>query len=143
MTSLRKVHGKSTEGETMAQQQQRIIPIYTSRGEVEAFLAFPYLFNRSGEWIGLVTPQRDVYSVLGSYVGFLTNDPRIVRKRSDDSTLKPRLKMPPSPGRIPVPANTPLAPMLSELTHTLVDILVEEPERLHTVDSGELRSDID
>jgi hypothetical protein len=126
----------------MAQNQQRIIPIYSSRGETEAFLAFPYLFNRSGEWIGLVTPNREVYSVLGNYVGFLTDDPRIVRKRADDA-LKPRLKMPPPPRRISIPANTPLAPMLSELTHSLVDILVEEPERLHTADSGELRDDLD
>jgi hypothetical protein len=126
----------------MTQNQQRIIPIYSSRGEAEAFLVFPYLFNRSGEWIGIVTPQREVYSVLGSYVGFLTNDPRIVRKRADSAT-KPRLKVPPSPGRISLPASTPLAPMLSDLTHSLVDILVEEPERLHTMDSGELREDID
>jgi hypothetical protein len=64
-----------------------MIPIFSSRGEVEAFLVFPNLFNRSGEWIGWVTPQREVYSVLGNYVGFLTNDPRIVRKRSDDETI--------------------------------------------------------
>jgi hypothetical protein len=125
----------------MSQNQQRIIPIYSSRGEVDAYLVFPYLFNRSGEWIGLVTPQREVYSVLGSYVGFLTNDPRIVRKRSDDS-VKPRLKTPPSPGRIPLPATTPLAPLMSDLPQGLVDILVEEPDRLHTVDSGELREDM-
>jgi hypothetical protein len=126
----------------MTQNQQRIIPIYSSRGEADAFLAFPYLFNRGGEWIGLVTPKREVYSVLGTYVGFLTDDPRIVRKRADDE-IKPRLKMPPAPRRISIPANTPLAPMLSELTHSFVDVLVEEPERLHTADSGELREDID
>jgi hypothetical protein len=126
----------------MNQNQQRIIPIYTSRGEVEAFLCFPFLYNRGGEWIGVVTPRREVYSVLGNYVGFLTNDPRIVRKRSDDA-LKPRLKMPPSAGRIAIPSNPPLAPMLSDLPQSLVDVLVEEPERLHTADSGELRNDMD
>jgi hypothetical protein len=126
----------------MSQNQQRIIPVYSSRGEAEAFLAFPYLYNRSGEWIGLVTPQREVYSVLGSYVGFLTNDPRIVRKRADDM-LKPRLKMPPPPARLILPASAPLAPLMSDLSHSLVDILVEEPQRLHTVDSGELREDLD
>ena len=126
----------------MAQNQQRIIPVYSSRGEADVFLVFPYLFNRGGEWIGLVTPRREVYSVLGTYVGDLTSDPRIVRKRADHD-IKPRLKMPPSPGRIAIPANTPLAPMLSELSHSLVDVLVEEPERLHTADSGELREDID
>jgi len=126
----------------MSQNQQRIIPVYSSRGEAEAFLAFPYLFNRSGEWIGWVTPQREVYSVMGHYAGFLTNDPRIVRKRAED-TLKPRLKPPPYPGKISTPATVPLARLMTDLTHSLVDILSDEPERLHTLDSGELREDLD
>ncbi|MGE5641650.1 MAG: hypothetical protein ACM3Y8_01445 [Byssovorax cruenta] len=126
----------------MTQNPQRIIPIFSSRGEVDAFLVFPHLFNRSGEWIGWVTPQREVYSVLGNYVGFLTNDPRIVRKRGDDA-IKPRLKAPPHPWKIATPAMTPLAPLLRELSNSLVDVLVEEPERLHTADTGELREDID
>jgi hypothetical protein len=121
---------------------QRIIPIYSSRGEVEAFLVFPYLFNRSGEWIGCVTAQREVYSVMGAYVGFLTNDPRIVRRRSDDDT-RPRLRVSAPPGKLNTPATIPLAPLLSDLTHSLVDVLVEEPERLHTLDGGELREDMD
>ncbi len=120
----------------------RIIPIYNSRGDVEAFLVFPYLFNRTGEWIGCVTPQKEVYSVLGNYVGALTNDPRIVRPRVDDA-IRPRLKVSPPPGRITTPATVPLAPMMSDLTHSLVDVLLEEPERLHTVDSGEFREDMD
>jgi hypothetical protein len=32
---------------------------------------------------------------------------------------------------------------MGDLTHSLVDIFVEEPDRLHTVDSGELREDLD
>ena len=120
----------------------RIIPVYSSRGEVEAFLVFPYLFNRSGEWIGWVTAQREVYSVMGAYVGFLTNDPRTVRKRSEDE-LRPHLRVAPPPSRLNTPATIPLAPLMSDLTHSLVDVLVEEPERLHTVDSGELREDLD
>jgi hypothetical protein len=122
--------------------QHRIIPIFTSRGEVEAFLVFPYLFNRTGEWVGWVTPQREVYSVLGNYVGSLTSDPRIVRARTDNS-IRPRLNVTPPPGRLTTPANLPLAPMMSDLTHSLVDVLLEEPERLHTIDSGELREDMD
>lgn len=126
----------------MSQGQPRIIPIYSSRGETDAYLVFPYLFNRSGEWIGWVTPQRDVYSVLGNYVGFLTNDPRIVRRRSEDAT-RPRLKAPSAPQRLSPPAHTPLAPLMSDLAHYLVDVLAEEPDRLHTVDTGELRNDLD
>ena len=126
----------------MSQGQVRIIPIFSSRGEADAYLVFPHLFNRSGEWIGWVTPQREVYSVLGNYVGFLTADPRIVRKRSDD-TSRPRMKTPPPPRRLATPAHTPLAPMMADLVHSLIDVLAEEPERLHTVDTGELRDDLD
>jgi hypothetical protein len=126
----------------MSQNQRRIIPIYNSRGEADAFLVFPYLFNRNGEWIGWVTPQRETYSVLGYHVGTLTDDSRVVRKRATNS-LKPRLKPPPSPGRITPPATIPLAPLMRELTHSLIDVLAEEPERLHTLDSGEFREDLD
>jgi hypothetical protein len=120
----------------------RIIPIYSSSGEVEAFLAFPYLFNPTGEWIGCVTPQRDVYSVLGNYVGSLTKDPRIVRTRADDA-VRSHLKVVPPPGRLSTPATFPLAPLMSDLPPSLVDILLEEPERLHTIDSCEFRKDMD
>ncbi len=119
-----------------------IIPIYTSRGDAEAFLEYPYIFNRNGEWIGWVTPRREVYSVLGYYVGYLSNDPRILRKRAT-STLRPRLKPPPAPQKIYPPATVPLAPLMSELTHSVIDVLLEEPERLHTLDAGELRPDLD
>ena len=126
----------------MPENQSRIIPIYNSQGEAEAFLVFPNLYNQNGEWIGWVTPQREVYSVMGYYVGSLTNDPRIVRNRAGDA-LKPRLKPPPSPRKIILPATVPLAPLMKELTHSLIDVLSEEPERLHTIDSGELRDDMD
>ena len=126
----------------MTQIQSRIIPVYNSLGEADAFLVFPNLFNRGGEWIGWVTPQREVYSVMGYFVGTLTNDPRIVRKRSEDE-LKPRLRTPAQPKRITPPATVPLAPLMKELTHSLVDVLSEEPERLHTLDSGEMREDLD
>ncbi len=124
------------------QPQRRLIPIYSSRGEAEAFLVFPYLFNRSGEWVGWVTPKREVYSVLGHYVGTLTDDTRIVRTRADDE-LKPHLTPPRTPGKIITPATVPLAPLMKDLTYALVDVLLEEPERLHTMDSGELREDMD
>jgi hypothetical protein len=119
-----------------------IIPIYTTAGDAEAFLQYPYLFNRNGEWIGFVTPKREVYSVLGEYVGTLTNDPRIVRKRAT-STLKPRLPVPPAPAKIRIPSHIPLAPMMPELTHSLIDVLQDLPERLHTTDSGDSREDLD
>jgi hypothetical protein len=126
----------------MSQTQPALIPIYTTKGDAEAFLLYPYLFNRNGEWVGFVTPNREVYSVLGDYVGTLTNDPRIIRKRAT-STLKPRLKPPPRPQKVYPPATVPLPPMMADLSHSVIDVLLDAPERLHTIDSGENLQDMD
>jgi hypothetical protein len=122
--------------------QHAIVPIYTTRGDAEAFLVYPYLHNRLGEWIGWVTADRQVYSVLGFYVGELTAEPRIIRKRITAS-LKQRKSPPPHPQRLAVPGTIPLPPMMGDLRFGVTDVLLEEPERLHTLDSGEQRQDID
>ncbi len=119
-----------------------LIPIYTSKGDAEAFLLYPYLFNRNGDWIGFVSPKREVYSVLGYFIGTLTNDPRIVGKRAT-STLKPSLQPPPKPQKVYPPATIPLARMMPDLGSSVIDILLEAPERLHTLDAGEQRQDLD
>jgi hypothetical protein len=122
--------------------QRTIIPIYTSRGDAEAFLCYPNLFSRTGEWIGWVTTDRQVYSVLGFFVGELTAEPRILRRRIT-ATLKPRRSPPTRPPRLEVPATIPLAPLMGDLRFGVMDVLLEEPERLHTVDSGDFRQDLD
>ena len=122
--------------------QTGLIPIYTTKGDAEAFLLNPYLFNRNGDWIGFITPQKEVYSVLGNYVGALTSEPRIVSKRTT-STLKPRLNPPPRPQKVYPPAIIPLPPMMAELSHSVIDVLQDAPERLHTTDTGEQRQDLD
>ena len=127
----------------MTQIQQRTIPLYASNGEAEAFLVFPHIFDRGGEWIGWVTPRREVYSVMGNYVGYLTDDARITRKRSEDET-RSRIQPPTTrPKKIITPPSVPLAPLMSDLPHSLIDVLQDQPERLHTMDSGELREDMD
>lgn len=126
----------------MSSAQPKLIPLYTTKGDAEAFLLYPHLFNRNGEWVGFVTSQREVYSVLGEYVGILTDERRVVRKRAT-FTLKSRVAPPPRPQKISLPATVPLPPMMSELPHSLIDVLLEAPERLHTVDAGEYREDMD
>ncbi len=126
----------------MNSSARKLIPLYTSKGDVEAFLVYPYIYNRTGDWIGFVTPKREVYSVIGNYVGMLSDDFRIIGRRATN-TFKPRLQPPPAPGKVYPPATVPLAPMMRELTHSQIDILLDEPERLHTVDSGEFRDDMD
>jgi hypothetical protein len=131
-----------TVSEMRTGEPVRLIPIYTTRGDAAAFLAYPFLVNRGGEWIGWVSPERQVYSVLGHYVGYLSNDPRILRRRSA-AAIRARKLPTEIPPKIYPPANVPLAPMMPELPQSIVDVLQEEPERLHTLDLGELRSDLD
>jgi len=124
------------------QPQRAVVPIYTSRGDPVVFLVYPYLHNRMGEWVGWVTADRQVYSVLGYYIGELTAEPRIIRKRIV-AALKPHKTPPAPPTRLLLPATIPLPPMLPDLRYGVMDVLLEEPERLHTLDAGEQREDID
>ncbi len=119
-----------------------VIPLYTTRGDVEAFLVYPYIYNRQGEWIGFAQPNREIYSVLGYYVGELSPDKRILRKRAIDEE-KPRQLPPPAPARLRAPSGLPLPPMMRELPHSTIDILEDLPELLHTKDSGEFTQDLD
>ena len=118
------------------------IPIFTTAGDVEAYLVYPLIYNRVGEWIGFVTSQRDVYSVLGEYVGWLNDDPRILRKRTYNYD-KPKLKPPPPQRRISIGSSMRLPPMMAELSYDTIDILQDERDRLHTLDAGELKPDIE
>jgi hypothetical protein len=120
----------------------KAIPIYSTKGDWSALMVFPFVFNTLGEWVGWVTPDRQVYDVDGLYVGWLTPDPRVLRRRTYDQPL-PRKTPPVAPERIRPPATVPLPPMMADLPFENVDVLLDEPERLHTTDTGELKEDVD
>jgi hypothetical protein len=120
----------------------RIIPIYTTKGDLGAYLVYPYILNRNGEWIGWVTPDRLVYSVHGHYVGYIDNGPRILRKIADGFD-KPRRTPPAVPPKIQLPVTAPLAPLMPELMYGIVDVLEDSPELMPSQDAGELREDMD
>lgn len=120
----------------------KIIPIYTTKGDAEAFLVYPHIYNRLGEWVGWITPEKEIYSVLGFYVGFLAKGPRILRKRTIEVATV-RKRPPKKPPKINPPATIPLAPMMPELNHSEIDVFLYAPEKLHTADSGEFREDLD
>lgn len=120
----------------------KLIVIYTTSGDTGGFLLYPNIFNRQGEWIGWVTPTRQVYSVHGHYVGWLSDEPRILRKQSS-GYLKPRLAPPPRPPAITPPATVPLPPMMPEVPIGSFDVLEEAPELMPPVDFGDLRDDMD
>jgi hypothetical protein len=122
--------------------QNTYIPIYNSKGDTEAYLVYPNLFNRSGEWIGFVTREREVYSVYGQYVGWLSDDPRILCTRSYPYD-KPKKKSPQQPEKIRTPSLGPLAPMMPELGFDVLDVLQDDPDRLPSLDRGEFKQDLD
>lgn len=126
----------------MASSTQKPIPIYSTAGDWAALMIFPYIYNTVGEWIGWVTPQRDVFNIQGVYVGWLTKDPRILRKRITEGTRERRIS-PPPPRRIRPPATVPLPPMMSELPFEIMDVFDEEFPLLTTADFGEFREDMD
>jgi len=126
----------------MSKKPIQLLPIYTTSGEVGAFLYYPYILNLQGEWIGWITKNKKVYSVHGHNVGYITNEPRILRNKSHDFNFT-RLTPPTPPPQIIPPTHLPLAPQLSELSMTTIDILDEDPNLLPSIDFGELRKDLD
>ena len=122
---------------------RQLIPIYTSRGDMEAYLAYPYIYNKQGEWIGWVSPDRIVHSVHGHYVGWLADGPRILRKLANSYNHQ-KMNIPaPVEMRIIPPTHMPLAPLMPELVFGTIDVLLEQPDLLPSVDFGELREDMD
>jgi hypothetical protein len=80
--------------------------------------------------------------IIPLYHSYLSDDQRVLRQRTLSSA--DRRREPPSrPAKLSPPAVVPLAPMMRELTHSTIDVLLEEPERLHTADMGELRPDLE
>jgi len=122
--------------------ENKLIPIYNSRGDIGAFLLYPYIFNTQGEWIGWVAGNRTVFSVHGHQVGILSKDPRILRKREVADGIE-RRKPPDPPPPIRVPATLPLAPQLPEITFNMIDVLDEAPDLMPPIDFGDLRDDMD
>jgi hypothetical protein len=115
-------------------------PIYSTKGDCKAMLISPNIFNLSGEWIGWISPENEVFDVNGLYVGWLSKDMRILRKRG--LTHLKRREAPDPPKSIRAPATIPLPPLMAELSFSEIDVLDEEPERLHTMDTGELKEDM-
>ena len=122
---------------------RQLIPIYTSRGDLEAYLSYPYIYNKQGEWIGWISPERTVFSVHGHYVGWLADGPRILRKLAEGfGHQKINVELP-AEDKINPPAHMPLAPLMPELVFGTIDVLLEQPDLLPSVDFGELREDMD
>jgi hypothetical protein len=116
-----------------------MIPIYRTDGEWVAVYEKGHVYNVEGEWIGFLV-GREVFDPAGLYLGFMSDDKRLLRKRSISST-PPHHTPPPRPPRIRIPANMPLAPIMRELPHQIIDMFEEFPERLNFI--SETRPDME
>ncbi len=114
-------------------------PIYRSDGEWVAVYVGGNMFNIDGEWLGFVS-GREVFDSAGQYLGFISDDKRLLRKRTL-SERPPRLQPPPRPKKPRLPTNMPLAPLMRNLPHNIIDMFEEYPERLIYV--SETRPDMD
>ena len=103
--------------------------IFDSSGEWHATLLNNCLWDARGEYIGFVRgPNFDVYTVYGQWIGNLSQDGRIIRKRTNDRQpmLKIRKLAPPKPRNLPPRA--PLPPLTGDLGYHLIDVLEWDPD---------------
>jgi hypothetical protein len=113
--------------------------IFDTRGDWMMTRIGGYLWDTRGNWVAWLEEQ-NVYSLDGEYLGTLSHDHRLLRKRSGN---RPPLRtdIPPKPPKPDLPARAPLPPMFAELRYDTIDVLEEDPDVLKRV--SELRPDMD
>ena len=118
-------------------------PIYTTRGDWAAMLIDAYLYNPRGDWVGYINKNGQVFSIMGKYVGWLSKDFRILRKKVQDETI-PAFPPPTRPAlKVRLPAHVSLPPLMADLPFDTYDVMDDDPERLHTLDDDPDARDMD
>lgn len=114
--------------------------IYDTYGDWQATKIGEFLFSTRGEYLGYLE-DGEVYKRDGEWLGQLSKDGRILRKRTARRrTLHPNPPpAPPKPEKLP--ARAPLPPMMAELNYSTIDVLEEEPDVFKRV--SDLRPDLD
>ena len=115
--------------------------IFDTNGEWHATLIKGCLWDAHGEYMGFMRGENhDVYTVYGEWVGNLTHDGRIIRRRVTERLplLKIRRLPPQRPANLP--ARAPLPPQHAELAHTMIDVLDWDPNVFKNV--PDLKSDL-
>jgi hypothetical protein len=79
--------------------------IFNTAGDYVAFVSGSHLFSSSKEWLGFIPKGNEVYRYDGTFLGYLLEDDRIVRRRGEP--IRPRLLQP----LRPLQPLTPLRPL--------------------------------
>jgi hypothetical protein len=115
--------------------------IFDTHGDWQATKIGDYLYSSRGEYIGFIENGVDVFKSDGEWVGSLSKDGRILKKRSER-----RRELHPNPPAKPakpekMPGRAPLPPMMAELNYSTIDVLEEDPEIFKRI--SDLRPDMD
>ena len=114
----------------MAETLQKPVFIYTTVGDWMATLVGVHIFDTRGEYVGYIDgAERSVYTRDGEWIGELSKDGRILRKRAAQRRplqATPLAKPATKPSNLP--ARAPLPPQMAELRYDTVDVLEEEED---------------
>ena len=103
--------------------------IYDTQGDWHATLISGCLWDARGDYLGFVRGDKhDVYTQYGEWIGYITQDGRIVRRRMEQNlpVLKIKRLKPARPSNLPPRA--PLPPLTADLGYNLIDVLDWDPD---------------
>ncbi|HRE49500.1 MAG TPA: hypothetical protein PLD47_17375 [Aggregatilineales bacterium] len=128
----------------MTDKPQKPIFIYNTAGDWIGTLLGTYIFDPRGESIGFVQEEgkdKAVYTFDGEWVGLISKDGRILRKRANAKRPLHAAPLPKLKGKqAGLPARAPLPPQNAEIGYDTLDVLEEDPEVFKRV--SDRRADI-
>ncbi|MGF1505671.1 MAG: hypothetical protein GYB64_03025 [Chloroflexi bacterium] len=126
----------------MAKKKRKERPgyIWNTYGDWCATLVDGHIWDLRGNWIGWIDENRDVYKADGEWIGTLSRDMRILRKRTARSRALQE-HIPETPPKPELPARATLPPSFAELTYSEIDVLEEDPQAFQRI--SDLKKDMD
>lgn len=123
----------------MSDKPEKPFFIFDTHGDWQATKIGTTIFSSRGEYIGFLE-ENDVYKQDGEWIGRLSKDGRVLRKRAERRReLHPN--PPPKPPKPVLPPRAPLPPMMAELDFSTIDVLDEDPDIFKRI--SDLRPDME
>jgi hypothetical protein len=110
--------------------------IFDTHGEWHATLIGGCIWDCRGEYVGFVRGENyDVYTEFGEWIGNLTKDGRIIRKRVLNERRPVFKDRPQRPAAKPknLPPRAPLPPLTGDLGYHMIDVLDWDPDAFKNV----------